>query len=277
MCGFPLMHFDRHLKTLVEQHKHSVALCEEFPKHVGSSRAGFERRVVRVITPGTLIDEAFINPYENNYALSIAQRGGTAPIVGLAWMDVSTGEFFSKSVPSNELYDEVVRISPREVILDESLRGQTEHPIQRVLLEANRLVSYSDRPEVAHLTINLVPGAEHGQQISDDLTAEVQKPSEGAVYTDEETCAINLLMHFLKAHLMDSMPSGLAPYREKALNRMQIDAHTIKALEIREGLKEGSAVGSLINVLKKTLTSGGTRLLSRWLCESSHALVLHRK
>ncbi len=64
------------------------------------------------------------------------------------------------------------------------------------------------------------------------------------------------------------MPSLAAPSKEAAEARMEIDAHTLKSLEIREGVYEGGAVGTLLGCVKRTVTSGGTRLLSRWLCTS---------
>ena len=95
MCGFPLLHLDRHLKTLVQHHKRFVAMCEEFPISGSSGETGFERRVTRIVTPGTLIDEPFLNTLENNYLLSV-HLVPEKPFIGLAWIDVSTGEFFSK-------------------------------------------------------------------------------------------------------------------------------------------------------------------------------------
>lgn len=98
MCGFPIMHLDKYLKVLVLQHKRFVAMCEEFPHHQPGQKPAFERRVVRVITPGTLVDEPFLNHYENNYLLAIASAPNISDDVddshsfGLAWTDVSTGD-----------------------------------------------------------------------------------------------------------------------------------------------------------------------------------------
>ena len=63
MAGFPIMHLHKYLKILVQDHSRLVALCEEFPKDPAvGAKAGFDRRVVRIVTPGTLIDEPFLNP-----------------------------------------------------------------------------------------------------------------------------------------------------------------------------------------------------------------------
>ena len=106
MCGFPLMHVNKYLKILVQDNNRFVAMCEEFMKsRILGPKGGFDRRVTRIVTPGTLIDEPFLNQYENNYLLSVhfpptVSNDGDVEVdtpVGLAWIDVSTGEFFAKS------------------------------------------------------------------------------------------------------------------------------------------------------------------------------------
>lgn len=78
--------------------------------------------------------------------------------------------------------------------------------------------------------------------------------------------SIDVLHTFLRANLLDYMPFTLSPKHETGHNRMQIDSHTIRALEIRESMSEGGTKGSLLSVIKRTTTSSGTRLLARWLC-----------
>ena len=144
MCGFPLMHLDKYLKVLVQQNKRFVALCEEFPRYSEYGVKEFERRVARVVTPGTLIDEPFLNPYENNYLLAVSTTDDVTPQgpIGLAWMDVSTGEFFSAHSICEHFSDELARINPKEVVLDEKLRSVPEHPIMLALNEEDTCFSY---------------------------------------------------------------------------------------------------------------------------------------
>jgi DNA mismatch repair ATPase MutS len=265
MCGFPLIHLDKHIKTLVQQNRRFVAMCEEFPRAVSSpaAKAGFDRRVVRVITPGTLIDEPFLNQYENNYllALSVPATAQTSEPVGLAWIDVSTGEFFAKTSAFDALRDELARIGPREIVLDSSLKSSTTHPIHRTLSHDGDLVSYISSEEADF------PSAPE-TETTDDITAR-SSPLSISVFTPSETSAIKLLTTYLHANLLEHMPRLGLPNREADDGRMHIDAHTISALEIREGMREGGVTGSLLSVIKRTVTSSGTRLLARWLCTSS--------
>jgi DNA mismatch repair ATPase MutS len=216
--------------------------------------------VVRVITPGTLIDESFLNPYENNYLLAIDCTTPDGPL-GLAWIDVSTGEFFSNSSTYEGFRDELARISPREIVLDKTMEVSASHPIRKAILEEGTLISYAV-PSDTELPVPAIVPYDH----SDDLVPPADAPS--PTFEPCETSAIKLLTSFLRANLLERMPVLSSPCKEMSDGRMQIDSHTIKALEIRESMIEGGTSGSLLSVIKRTKTTGGTRLLARWLCKS---------
>lgn len=183
MCGFPILHINKYLKVLVQHQNRFVAMCEEFPRDpIMGAKAGFDRRVVRIITPGTLIDEPFLNPYENNYLLAISPLKAHSEsdtlvniksvTVGLAWIDVSTGEFFAKSTTYDSLRDELVRISPREVVLDEGFKSATAHPIRKVLAEEDCLISYLSTGQTSENMDIPLPASEY-QSSADDITAQI--------------------------------------------------------------------------------------------------------
>lgn len=262
------MHLDKHLKTLVQQHKLSVALCEEFqrprdPLASVNSKPSFERRVVRVLTPGTLIDESFLNPYENNYLLAIASSGSDITSeIGLAWIDVSTGEFFTRSSQLSNLKDYLARIDPREVVVDKSLETMHMSPLLEALKDCDCLISYASVSD-ADKSTSIKP-----LDTDDNVVDDQQAIDSQMVFTVAESSAIDLLTNYLHKHLLEYAPSSLQPARENIAKRMQIDAHTLKALEIKEGMREGGSTGSLMSAVKRTVTGSGTRLLSRWLCKS---------
>ncbi|KAH7345074.1 muts domain V-domain-containing protein [Rhizoctonia solani] len=265
MAGFPLAHLDRHLKTLVQTEKRFVALCEEFrkpgappgpKKKYGPSP--FERRVVRIVTPGTLIDESFVNPYDNNYVCAIVPGEVGPNEIGIAWMDVATGEFFTQLSNPTQLRDDLARINPREIVLDEFLEGpeHVDHPIHIALADNARFPCYC--------------GQHHNVSIS-DAAAEIDLDDEAItpVFSPAETLAIRLIGAFLQANLRENMPTLMTPVRFQEDARMHIDAHTVRALEIQKGSQGESSAGSLLSVVKRTATSSGSRLLSRWLCGPS--------
>ncbi|KAH8835362.1 muts domain V-domain-containing protein [Flagelloscypha sp. PMI_526] len=276
MCGFPVMHLSRYLKMLVKDHQRFVAVCEEFPKMSNFGGKEFERRVVRVISPGTLIDEPFLNPTENNFLLAISPNSIQPDTVGLAWIDVSTGEFFSRVTHLGNLSDQLARIGPHEVVLDNALQSAKSHAVRDAVGEEGLFVSFHDptsqastqgdaEPLLPSFTSNPLPRDE----INPNLEAEELLPLSMDMFTPQETSAITLLVSYMRTNLMANMPAMSLPNREGQNTRMQIDSHTIKALEIRERINEGGVKGSLLSVVKRTVTAGGTRLLSRWLSAPS--------
>lgn len=248
MCGFPIMHLDKYLKVLIQQHKCFVAMCEEFPRYANGQKPQFDRRVVRVITPGTLIDESFLNPFENNYLLAIsADSPNCEPSIreiGLAWIDISTGEFFTKTIPFEALKDDLARISPREIVLAQELRDQSFDPVRQLLEDEGSFLTYAEPSTASDSSLHQCDPA----------------------YTLKELAAINILTTYMQTNLMEHMPQLSVPNREGTDERMQIDSHTIQALEIHESAREGGLTGSLLSVIKRTITSSGTRSLTRRLC-----------
>ncbi|CAE7133039.1 unnamed protein product [Rhizoctonia solani] len=285
MAGFPLSHLDRHLKTLVQTEKRFVALCEEFRKPgapPGPRRkfapSPFERRVVRIVTPGTLIDESFVNPYDNNYVCAIVPGGEGLDDIGIAWMDVATGEFFTQLSNLTQLRDDLARINPREIVLDKFLKHpkQADHPIHGALAGNSISVAYCDADKELK-TASLEMG--HSPVIVDNITnisvsdaaseLDLDDETTTPVFSFAETLAIRLIGAFLHANLRENMPTLTAPVRFQEDARMHIDAHTVRALEIQKGSQGESSIGSLLSVVKRTVTSSGSRLLSRWLCGPS--------
>jgi len=263
MCGFPILHLDKYLKVLVEKNKRCVAMCEEFLREpLKGPKGGFDRRVVRIITPGTLIDEPFLNADENNYLLSFGILGSLesmAQNVGLSWIDVSTGEFFTKECTVENLRDELIRIAPREVVMDKDAANDTH-------LSTALEVMVQEGIALSLVTPKTI------EQVTPSVPPEGLEPSTSALSQNEST-AVKLLTTFLHEHLLESMPKLTQPNREFNEGRMGIDSHTVKGLEIRESMREGGTTGSLLSVIKRTVTPSGTRLLARWLCMFYHDIT----
>ncbi|KAI0348697.1 hypothetical protein BDW22DRAFT_119281 [Trametopsis cervina] len=277
MAGFPVANLHKYLKVLVQDHRCFVAICEEFmrDRKLGP-KGGFDRRVSRIVTPGTLIDEPFINPYENNYLLSVyaVPTGPTASSpedasdteLGLAWMDVSTGDFFAKHITWGCLQDELTRINPKEIVLDERPGDELSQRLRQDMIAEGYFVSSIALP-AAGLTEKHEIASDPE---TDDLTSLISPEiSSSLTLSPSEKGAVRVLTAYLSANLLEGIPTLLSPSREGLASRMQIDGHTIKALELKESMREGGTKGSLLSAIKRTTTSGGTRLLSRWICSPS--------
>ena len=252
-----------------------VAIAEEFPNNpadkVKSGGLMHDRRVSRIITPGTLIDETFIDPLTNNYVLaihieeSVQGRGGSEEtlrtlgeprpdmLLGLAWLDLSTGHFFTQSTTLSALPSILARIGPREIVLNEDLQSSKEHRLFTVLVEDNHLITYMANSEVT-------PIAEWSSKLE---TAVPTKTMDA--FLPEEVAAGSALLKYVETRLQVSSMKLQPPSRQ--LDVMGIDKNTMTALEVRRTSREGVIRGSLLHTVRRTVTQGGARLLDRWLSE----------
>lgn len=249
-----------------------VAIAEEFPNDVsGKVKAGglmHDRRVTRIITPGTLIDENFMDPFTNNYVLAIhiedpaqdppqptsssLSQLASLP-VGLAWMDLSTGQFFTQSTDLSSLPSFLARIAPREIVLDEDLQASKEHGIFTVLAEDRHLITYTNPLDVKSIV-------DWSPMLESPVPARLESE-----FTPEEVAAGSSLLQYVETRLQGSNMKIQPPSRQ--LDMMGIDKNTMRALEIKKTMKEDMLTGSLLHIIRRTVTKGGARLLDNWLSE----------
>lgn len=204
-----------------------------------------------------------MDPFTNNYVLAIhiehpgqESARGSAPLnaslpVGLAWLDLSTGQFFTQSTDLSALPSYLARIGPREIVLDEDLQASKDHGIFNVLAEDRHLISYITPSET--------------QAISDwspMLESPIPPPLE-STFTAQEIAAGSSLLQYVKTRLQGSNMKLQPPIRQ--LDMMGIDKNTMRALEIKKTMREDMFSGSLLHTIRRTVTKGGARLLDNWL------------
>ena len=264
-AGFPFFQLDRYLKILVQDLNRYVAIAEEFP----NDKAGMpgelmhDRRVARIITPGTLIDENFMDPFTNNYVLAIhiedrAQEpmyqfphmNASLP-VGLAWMDLSTGQFYTQSTDLSALPSYLARIGPREIVLDEDLKASRDHGIFTILAEDRHLITYANAPEIQKVS-------EWSPMLESSISPRLEN-----TFSPEEVAAGSTLLQYVKTRLQGSNMKLQPPTRQ--LDMMGIDKNTMRALEVKKTMREDMLTGSLLHTVRRTVTKGGARLLDNWL------------
>ena len=237
-----------------------------------------DRRVGRIVTPGTLVEESWLAGNESRYllAMAVGKENGERTEVALAYTDASTGEFFLKDTTVEYLEDEMVRIAPKEVVLDTALRDMWmagdsgDNGPAKEILEMLRVlgvhISFADP-----YTPPAVPG--------------IVQPTPPAKRSDLNVIAVATLRHYLQYALRDLTPDLTEPDRRATSNTMLIDAATISALEIRHAIRPGglpgmrgtdfgsasllSTRGTLLSTMAKTQTPGGHRLLIRTLTAPS--------
>lgn len=292
MAGFPFFQLDRFLKTLVQDLNCYVAIAEEFPNDPGdkikSNGLMHDRRVTRVITPGTLIDENFIDPYANNYVMAIhvdhqkqqadisrpssnikgidlghltpPQVGAAATPIGLAWIDVSTGQFYTQSTTVISLASILSRVGPREVVVDQVLESQRDHQLFSVLAEDKYLVTFSPHSE-------FLPLSEWSPMLESDISTQTAQG-----FSPDEVYAGSLLLQYVRDRLQGLSMKLQPPLRYDSLSVMSIDKSTMRSLEIKQTIRDGTFRGSLLHAVRRTVTKGGARLLNAWLGAPSTSL-----
>ncbi|KAL8968984.1 MAG: hypothetical protein Q9183_002217 [Haloplaca sp. 2 TL-2023] len=291
MAGFPFFQLDRFLKVLVQDLKKYVAISEEYANDpstkVKSGGLMFDRRVTRIITPGTLIDEKFMDPYENNFLLAVhplsqgtdARRSVVRPAelesnvldpelgsvcVGLAWLDLSTGEFLTQPTNLSLLPSALARIGAKEVVLSEILDTGIRQHIASIVENERRLLT-TQKGDYKRLPISA-----WSSMLESPLSA-----ANKAEFTEEESLAGSLLLTYVAENMQGLGIKLQPPQRRLQFATMSIDKNSLRGLEILATSKEGvdGGKGSLLHAVRRTVTKSGSRLLKDWLDLVSELLV----
>lgn len=300
MAGFPIVQLDKYLKILVMDHKRLVAISDEFKeieeaapgkKRASSSKSllnetiSITRRVTRVVSPGTLIDEHFLDPFSSNWVLSIAK---VAERYGLAWLDVSTADFYTTCCQDEQsLRDEVARIGPMEVVLEKGSfdvlaePGLSDGDAAVIEPDGNALWEVLD-PSKTHVSL-CFPSAP-APPVGEGGDEEVENRAVANLTSHLRT---RLLEHDI--HNVQDLTGEAGPMRRRREQVMLIDANTLIALEINASIRRQettynantaspSVKGSLLSNVRRTVTKGGARLLAQWLSAPSTSLsVIQRR
>ena len=286
MAGFPFFQLDRFLKMLVQDLNKHVAISEEFPTNLtGKVRSGgllFDRRVARIVTPGTLIDEKFIDPYENNFLLALdvsglshdavgdvsADKGSpetlSIPIdcvVGLAWLDLSTGDFFTQVTTAALLPSAITRVGAREIILDQRLPCPIKEGIQTLIGENHHLLTYHECGSSFRSM----------SEWNAMLEAPIETHAEDA-FSKGEKLAGHRLLDYVRTRLQGLELKLQPPSRKRPGDSLSIDRSSLRGLEVLETARDGFGKGSLLHAVRRTTTKSGTRLLRDRLTAPSASL-----
>ena len=243
MAGIPAHALDSYLARLVKK-GHRVAICEQLTEP-SASRGLVERGVVRVVTPGTVVEPSMLEQAANNYLVALLVEGETA---GLAFIDITTGEFGATELPVDQLNAELHRLSPAEVLAPQS--RQETPGLAGVALST--LDDQAFRPQRARRSL-----LEHfGVHTLESFGCEKLPLATGAAGAVVEYLA-NAQRPVL-AHV-----SSLTVYSTAAY--MALDSQTRRNLELFQSGRWGGGERSLLSVLDFTKTPMGARALRRWV------------
>lgn len=245
MAGIPFHAVENYLARLIDRGFH-VAICEQ----VGEQpvKGLFSRQVVRVVTPGTLLEPSLLDGAKHNYLASIIVSNDRA---GLAYSDISTGDFYCVEITegdtTTQLQTEIARINPSEIIVSESNNAIKNFD--------GHFTKWADWHFETGRCAQILQ--EHFKTISLDGFGLKEKSlatsAAGALIqylTETQPSALNLL-------------SSLSTYQLSEF--MTIDAATRRNLELTETIRSGDTEGSLLSIIDKTITPMGKRMIREWI------------
>lgn len=256
MCGVPVHAADDYLQKLISL-GFRVAVCEQVEDPAEAKKRGsksvVKRDVVRLVTPGTITEDKLLSPFESNYLMALARiRGGSAPQLALAWIDISTGIFRLAETTETRLLADILRIEPRELIVPDTLFHDEElkpafDVLGRVVVPQPGVLFDSASAEgriARYFGVGTLDGF-------------------GAFSRAEIAAAAAAVAYVEKTQISERPPLGL-PERQNAASTLFIDPATRANLELVKTLS-GERNGSLLKAIDRTVTGGGARLLAERL------------
>lgn len=248
LAGIPYHAVETYLAKLVEKGFH-VAICEQ----VGDQpiKGIFPRKVVRVVTPGTVIEPGLLQSDSNNYLAAIILSDSSSPAqttAAVAYVDITTGEFAATQLPESALRAEIARLHPAEVIHPDTQVPRDIMEVHLTPFPAWRFESGKcEETLLAHFKASTLDGfGLKGQGLAQR--------------------AAGAILQYLKETQPDSLPL-LTSFRHYSLDEfMTLDAPTRRNLEIEETLR-GERAGSLLGVLDQTVTPMGKRQMHQWVSQ----------
>lgn len=249
MCGVPFHSAAVYISKLIEK-GFKVAVCEqvEDPK---TAKGIVKREVIRVVTPGTVVDEELLDDKTNNYLAVVYMKGGMA---GIAVSDVSTGEIYATQTDSRSgVVNELARYSPKEILVNNEAKELLGKDIElRFHMESDSERSdFFETPNPAETVL---------LQFQKEKLSELDL-GEKPYAVVAVSAMLGYLHHTQKCGL--SYINVLTVYDIKQY--MELDFATRRNLEITETMRDKQKKGSLLWVLDKTKTSMGARLLKQWV------------
>ena len=263
LAGIPYHALDGYLARLVKR-GYRVAICEQIGDT--SAKGLVERQVVRVVTPGTVVEPSLLEQKANNYLVALVPEGDEA---GITYVDISTGEFRVAQVASEEVASELERVSPSELLLPQGLEPPESwvaapvtpmHGVAADIQEARRLL-------LDHFqATSLEPFGCEGLPLAIRAAAGVL---EYLIATQQSSLG---LLNRISTYSLNAY--------------MTVDPQTRRNLELFRNAWSGEVESSLLSVIDLTRTPMGGRLLKRWLgqplldrteIERRQVFVLHRQ
>jgi len=249
LAGFPHHAIDTYLPKLVRS-GYRVAVCEQMenPKF---AKGIVKREVVEVVTPGVAFTDKLLDHKKNNYLLSFIIK---EEVAGIAFCDISTGEFQTYEVPADQIRQQIELISPAEVLLSKKMK-ETFQPIIHSINSSLRVTKLDD----------WIFNFEYAKELLLMQFKTVNLKGFGIERLHAGVIAAGAILNYLQ----ETQKTNLSHLNKVNLynpsDYMLLDHSTKRNLEIIFSMQDGGREGSLISILDRTETAMGGRLLKKWV------------
>lgn len=259
MCGVPVHAAENYLNTLIKK-GFRVSVAEQLEDPAEAKKRGaksvVKRDVTRLITPGTLTEEALLEARQHNYLAAWACLNEGA---ALAWADISTGELRVVNCPSAQLALELSRLEPREILISDAQEQNLRSLITQTGAAITPMARASFDSSSAQKRLCKLYQVETLDAYGDFPRAQIS--------------AMGALIDYLEITQRGNLPLLQPPVQEIVGSTMQIDQATRKNLELNTSLS-GEKESSLISAIDKTVTAAGARLLKKRISAPSCDLTV---
>ena len=250
MCGVPHHSSDRYIEILIKKGI-NVAICEQTETPEDAKKRGYKsivnRAVVRVITPGTILEDNLIGAKTNNFLMSINDLRGD---ISISWADISTGKVITSSTSNDKVSSYIARINPSEVLVSNSYYEKTKINLSK---KDTKITILSDSSFNSINSKNKLY-RHYG----------VRSLSSFGKFTYSMIGSLGAILDYIEITKIGTNLSLKRPIVEKKKSFLEIDENTRKNLEINKSIM-GEKKSSLINILNKTSTNFGYRILENRL------------
>lgn len=242
MCGVPFHSAEGYIQKLVQEGR-KVAICEQV-EEPSSSKGIVRREVIRIITPGTILDENIISREKNNFLMGISyktiQNYVNQEVFDISFMDISTGDISTLDVLPENFSDLFYKVSPVEIILD--------------------TIAYPKFYETPYKNSKFVLDQIKEKKI---IVNQWEQITGGKPYKDHKTKSLQMIFDYIE--YTQKSNTIISKSKENEQNVMFLDQFSMKNLELIETIRGGKTKGSLFWVLNNTYSPMGSRMLKKWI------------
>ena len=251
MPGVPHHSADSYIRRLIKA-GYKVAICDQL-QDPEEAKGIVDRGVTRIITPGTITEDAFLEDKSNNFLIAVIEVND---LHGLSWVDLSTGRFEVEDIEKERLFDEFARLNPAEVLLPEETARRNTLFVERMRLECNGVITPRPDWEFSRDTAYRTLLEHFGTTSLEGFGCEDMGPSLGAA---------GAVIQYLKETQKTSLKHIGKIQKYQSNNRVLLDRVTQHSLELTQTMRMCDREGSLLGVLDETKTPMGARLLREWI------------